>query len=350
MPQALAHRRPSLIAAAALVLFVLASLAWAQGGWVTAPSVKELYEKARAEGEVVIWGPALQELDWLQAEFGKRFPGIQVKWTEDLSAPTKVVAEYRAGRHAVDVFVFSLGGLVPLAERNILGPNDWALFGSPPANVFFNGNAAATHNLVFTFVYNADLVKDADLPKRWEDLLDPRWKGKLVASEFLLPRLLGFLALEWGEEKTAEFARGLRDRANILVTRAPIDAFLKSGERVATVGNLVSNAFIWKSKGVPTGWVPLSPTGAVQFAVSPLAKAPHPNAAKLLAGWMTTDEAKEARERLRFDADVRPGARTKMAAELRSRDVKLIYEDVSTMKQRADFYGKLAPIVTGQVR
>jgi ABC-type Fe3+ transport system substrate-binding protein len=338
------------ILAALLVLAGLAGVVGAQSDWSASPEVRDLYNKAKAEGQVVIWGPAVQEMDWLQAEFGRRFPGIEVKWTEDLSAPTKLIAEYRAGRHAVDVFVFSLGGLMPVNDRGILGPNDWAVWGTPAGNVFFNGNAAATHNLVYTVVYNTEHVKESDLPKRWDDLLDPRWKNRLVASEFLLPRLLGFLALEWGEAKTAEFARALRDRQNLLVTRAPIDGVLRSGERVASVGNFRSNALIWRTQGAPTGWVPLSPTGAVQFAVSPLSRAPHPHAAKLLAGWMTTDEAKNARERLRFDTDVRPGARTRLALELKTHGMKLLYEDVGTMKQRADFYNRLAPIVTGQAR
>ena len=333
-----------------LLVGAIASHAGAQGSWVTSPAAQSLYEKAKAEKEVVIWGPDDDELNWIAAPFNKRFPGIEVKASADRAATTKAIAESRAGRHAVDVFLWSLGGILPLQERAMLGPNDWALWGVNPDDVFFGGNAAASHNLLYAVVYNSDRVKESELPKTWEGFLDPRFKGKLFASDFLMPRFLGFMALAWGEDKTLEFFRALRDRAEIQIVsgNAPRDAILKSGERLISIGDFVSNAVLWKSHGVPAAWHVLSPTGSGQFVVTPLAKAPHQSAAKLLAGWISTDEAKETRERRRFVADLRPGSRSKLAAQFRSLGLKIVYEDVANMKQRADYYNKFSPIVSGQ--
>ena len=88
------------------VAMVALFVAWpfaavAQSDWRTSTEVRKLYEAARAEGEVVIWGAQRRELAWLQEPFGKRFPGIEVKWTADRSAATKLITEYRAGRFAV---------------------------------------------------------------------------------------------------------------------------------------------------------------------------------------------------------------------------------------------------------
>src|SRR5262245_22615566 len=107
----------------------------AQEPWQGSPAVKALYEKARTEGEVVLWGPQDRELDWIPAEFGKRFPGIKVTWSADRAANTKVITEQRAGRYAVDVLTFSLGGLLPLSERKLLGANDWSPWTSDPRGV-----------------------------------------------------------------------------------------------------------------------------------------------------------------------------------------------------------------------
>ena len=111
------------------VAMVALFVAWpfaavAQSDWQTSPEVRKLYEVARAEGEVVILGAQRRELAWIQEPFGKRFPGIEVKWTADRSAATKLITEYRAGRFAVDLFHFPLGGMLPVDRRCVLATND----------------------------------------------------------------------------------------------------------------------------------------------------------------------------------------------------------------------------------
>jgi iron(III) transport system substrate-binding protein len=353
-------RRPA--AFSGLLVAVVACLALTTGtseplvanqgptGWLTAPAIKTLYEQARQEGEVVVWGPQDRELDWIPAEFGKRFPGIRVTWSADRAANTKIITEQRAGRHAVDVLTFSLGGFLPVADRRLLGAMDWSMWKIERNDVLLNGSAAALYNLVYTVVYNERLVKPDELPRTWEDLLSPRWKGKLVASQFLLPRLLGFLALEWGEEQTIAYARALIEQQDTLITRAPREVILQRGERLIGVGEFVSASLYWKkSLGMSIGWAPMPIMGAAQFVVAPLATAPHPQAAKLLAGWLASAEAKVLRERLRHDADIRSGA-TELAGQFATARAKIIFETASNMKARAAHYEAMSAIVSGRVR
>jgi hypothetical protein len=89
---------------------------------------------------------------------------------------------------------------------------------------------------------------------------------------------------------------------------------------------------------------------AAQFVAAPLARAPHPNAAKLMAGWLASAEARALRERLRFDADVSPGARTTLAAQLAATRAKILFEDVTNMKARATLYEAMSGIVSGRVK
>jgi iron(III) transport system substrate-binding protein len=330
---------------------LLAAWATALGAGSQPPAaVDALYAKARTEREVVLWGAQDRELDWIPAEFARRFPGIEVKWAADRSAVTKAITEQRAGRHAVDVIHFSIGGMLPMVERRMLEKHDWSTFAIAPRDVLLDGTTVATHNLVYSIVYNDKLVAPADLPKTWEDLLAPKWKGKTVASQFLLPRLLGFLALEWGEAKAADYARALIDGQGMLVTRAPREGILQRGERTLAVGEFVSSALHWKSLGMPVAWTPMPLMPAAQFGASVLARAPHPHAARLLAGWLATPEAKLARERLRFDADVRPGSSSTLAATLARAGGRLVIEDVTNMKARAASYERLSAIVTARVR
>ncbi|HEY1360668.1 MAG TPA: ABC transporter substrate-binding protein [Xanthobacteraceae bacterium] len=321
-----------------------------QPDWTSAGAVQDLHAKAKAEGEVVLWGPQQRELSWIPDEFSKRFPGITVNWSADLSAPTKIIAEARAGRHAVDVNINSLGGVHPIAERDLLGQIDWSLFGVTSANVFHDGRAAATHNPVYGVVYNSSLVREEELPRTWDDLLHDRWKSRLVTSQFLFPRMLGFLAMEWGEAKTEEFARSLLDANDLLVTRAPRESLLRTGERHMSVAEFVSGGRFWKQEGMPVDGHYVSPYPAVQFISARMKTAPHPNAATLLAGWLVTDEAKRRREQLRFDGDLRAGSKSAIYAELTQRGGRLLIEDTSNMVLREEAYKKLSQLVSGRGR
>ena len=76
----------------------------AAADWKQLPAVKELYEKAKTEGEVVIWGTNGREVDWIPGAFAAEWPGIKVNTLGDNDIAPKVIAETRAGRHAVDVY------------------------------------------------------------------------------------------------------------------------------------------------------------------------------------------------------------------------------------------------------
>lgn len=336
-------------AVAALGVLFAASVG-AQSSWKDTPAVRALYAKAKQEGKVIIWGPQQREVDWIPEAFGSMFPGIQVQWLGDNNIATKAIAEARAGRHEVDVFHTSLGGTIPLNQRDLLATIDWSIFGTTADNVAFGGKAGLTSNHVYAVVYNAQKVSESDLPKRWTDLLDPRYKGKMAGSLFLLPRLVGFLGLEWGEDKALQFARDLVEKTDILLTRAPRDSLLQSGERVYAVADFDSAGLFWASQGLPVKYVIPQPVAATQFIASVLAKSPNPNAARLLAGWMTTAEAKRLREKMRFEADYRPGSDSEQAKTLHAAGMKILFENESNMALREQIYTKATPILSGQKR
>ncbi|OGA22447.1 MAG: hypothetical protein A3I01_15555 [Betaproteobacteria bacterium RIFCSPLOWO2_02_FULL_65_24] len=318
--------------------------------WKDSAAVRALYENAKKERKVIIWGPQQREVDWIPEAFGSMFPGIEVQWLGDNNIATKAIAEARAGRHEVDVFHTSLGGVLPLNQRGLLAVNDWSVFGTKGRNVALDGKAGLTSNHVYAVVYNTQKVKPSDLPKLWTDLLDPRYKGKMVGSSFLMPRLMGFLGLEWGEDKALQFARNLVEKTDILVTQAPRDSFLQSGERVYAIGDFDSAGLFWASRGLPVSYVIPQPAVAVQFIIAVMANAPNRNAARLLAGWMTTPEAKRAREKMRFEADYGPDSESPAAKKLHSSGVKFLFENEANMAQREQIYKKATPIFTGQKR
>ena len=340
-------RRLLSAALAAAVLGMSAASAPAQQRWQARPAVKALYEKAKAEGEVVIWAPVQAEVDWIDGELAKRFPGIKVKGTGDLQAATKLIAEARAGRHSVDLWQNSLGGMLEVQKRGLFAKVDWQSFGFAGDRILFGGEGIAVHNFIYSTLYAKDLVKAAELPKTWEDLLDPKWKGRMVSQDFLFPRLMGFLALDWGEARTEKWGRAMIGEQKLLIINSPRESFLKTGERVLAVGDSVNQSYQYSDSGVPTGYTILDIVPAVQFMVSVMKEAPHPNAARLLAAWFASDDGLAAREKTSHGFSIGPGAKSHVAEEIRRAGAKTILEDLSTMGQRAELYKKFSVLARG---
>jgi iron(III) transport system substrate-binding protein len=315
-----------------------------------APRIKELYAAAKAEGQVIIWGTQGREVEWIPAAFGKAFPGIDVRFLGDNDIAVKAIAEARAGRHQVDVFQSSLTGTLPVVQRDILAQIDWSPFGIDKRNIAFDGKMAYTSNIVYTVAYNNKLVKEADAPKSWSDSLDERYKGKGASSTFLLPRLIGGLGLAWGEEKALQFARDIVARMNLLLTRAPRESLLQSGERVYAFGEIDSLIRAVAAEGLPVGQVVPEPVVVGQFGVTIMKNAPHPNAARLLAGFLATADGKAARLKATSQADYGPTSDNALAKELHSGKLQVVWDTPDNMAAREALFGRVAAILTGQAR
>ena len=259
-----------------------------------------------------------------------------------------MIAEARADRHSVDVWQNSLGGMLEVQKRGLLAKVDWPQFGFEADRIAFGGEGLTIHNFVYSTLYAKDFVKEADLPKTWDDLLDPKWKSRMVSQDFLFSRLMGFLALAWGEERTETWGRAMINDQKLLIVDLPRESFLKTGERVLAVGDSISQSFQYSDNGVPVGYTILDIVPAVQFVVSVMKDAPHPNAARLLAAWLGTDEGLSLREKAVHGFSIRSDSKSKIADEIRRAQSKTILEDVSTMAQRAEFYKKFSVLVRGQ--
>ena len=334
----------------ALCFSLLVITASAQAQWFNSPETKKLYAQAMQEKEVVLWGTAAREVDWVPKAFNKMFPGIEVKVNGENDITTKAIAEARAGRYSVDAMVTSLSLVLRLEERKMLASEGWASFGIAHNNIVLGGRMAYTHNIVYTVAYNKDKVKPEDVPTRWADLLDPKYKGKMVGNQFLLPRMIGILAFPWGEEKALQFARDFRAKTDIMLTSAPREPLLQSGERLYAVAEIDSFPKLWARDGLPISAVIPEPILTAQFGVVVMDKAPHKAAALLLAGWLASAEGKREREKLAFQIDYLPTSENPVAKKMHSSGAQVVLDTPELVAKRAQFIDKIAPIVAGQGR
>jgi iron(III) transport system substrate-binding protein len=271
-----------------------------------------------------------------------------VNWLGDQQASSRLIAETRAGRNAVDVWTFSLGGTLEVQKRGLLQKVDWRSYGAQDRDIFFDGEAVANHNYVYAPIFAKSKLGKEQVPRAWEALLDAQWTDKLVSDSFLLPRLGGYLAIDWGLERTEKWIKTLIEQRKLLVASSPVANFLKSGERQLAVAESTSGAFLMNRDGLNVGYQIMEMVPATQFVLGAIKQAPHPNAARLLVAWLLSPEAKMLYEQLAGQPDIRANSQSPLAQEIKAAGSRIIYEDVETMNQRADYYRKLVSIVRGQ--
>jgi iron(III) transport system substrate-binding protein len=316
----------------------------AHAAWKDEPAVKALYEKAKQEGEVVIWGPARSEIEWIEPAFSKVFPGIKVPFVGDNDVFTRAIAEARAGRHQVDVMWTSINGGILFAGRKLAATVDWKALALKNAQTAFDDQMLFANRALWIVTFSPDKAKAADLPETWEGFLDPKFKDKMIASPFLLPRLVGSLSLDWGLDRALDFLRKLVNSQDIMLTRAPRETFLKSGERMLALGEIDGTYRRQAKLGNRYGVKVPQPVVFTQFGSMVMANAPHPNAARLLATWLATDEGKAARQeatgRLEYD-----DPDSELARKLAAGQIPVIVEKPEDSKRRDDAINKAMQIV-----
>jgi len=143
--------------------------------------------------------------------------------------------------------------------------------------------------------YNTNLVKDADAPKGYRDLLDPKWKGKLVKAHpgysgtaltgtYALVKVLGW---DYFEKLAKQGVQQLQS------TTAPPKT-IASGERAVEVDGNEYNMFIEIDKKSPVKIIyAVEGTAFVTSPTAIFAQAPHPNAARVLQNFLYTAKAQQ---------------------------------------------------------
>jgi iron(III) transport system substrate-binding protein len=263
-------------------------------------AVSQLYAAAKKEGTVVIWGPTDPIIyQRAQAVLDKQYPGIKIEYFESIPEPLvqRIIAESQAGKPAgVDIIQSgSLRALRPLIDRDMLAayPGWEKDFGLDA--VYASQRFVGAYNLTLPISYNTKMVSSQDAPKSWEDLADPKWKGrKLIIEARLVP--FAMLGTEWGKGKVTELTKKILSQQPIIVQGGTTVANALAGGQVSiAVGTYAYTIERLKKQGAAVDWVAASPLPVLTSAVGVLKTAPHPNAARFFAGWMGTADGQNIR-------------------------------------------------------
>jgi len=207
--------------------------------------------------------------------------------------------EEAGGVHNVDVFdgPTTIAALKPLGLALKWRPDVANSFSTELADP--EGYWTAINLYVQTLGYNTDLVRVGAQPKTGQDLLDPKWRGKMAWTQSRTisggPGFVGAVLMSMGEAKGKEYLRALA-RQNIVSVASGARQLLDqviAGEFPLALQIFNYHAVISAAKGAPVAWAPSSPSTMSPSVVSVASKAPHPNAGKLLADYLVSEEGQE---------------------------------------------------------
>ena len=278
-----------------------------------------------------------QNLPMLIAAFEKQH-GVKVKaWR---SAADKVLqrtlTEARAGRFEVDAVFVGSGELEALHREKLLAPiksasQDRLLASAMPAHREW----APAYLTVWIQEYNTRAVRKDELPKSYQDLRHPRWKGKL-GIEAANDDWFGALASEMGEAKGLELFRAIV-AANGISTRkghSLLGNLVVSGEVPFAITMHLNIAQAAKKAGAPVDWIALEPVIARANGIGVARKAPNPRGARLLYEFFIGEEG----QKLLAERDYVP-ASTAVASPLK--DAKLHIIDPGPALDQGEKWAKL---------
>jgi iron(III) transport system substrate-binding protein len=340
-----------------LKLGVLAFAADVSPTWKT--TWEKTVEAAKKEGQISVYGSDTFEL-FLKSAFQKKYPEIKIGFVGG-RAPVvgpKLITERRAGKYLGDVMLTGPGTPYRiLYKNNALDPIGPALI--LPEVLDESKWWQARHHYVdaenrFIFIYeatvqdgdiayNTQLVKPEEIKSYW-DLLEPKWRGKIVAMDpkvsgavsrgirfFYSQKELGanFITRLFGEMDMT-LARDFTQMLDWLAAgRFALGIFVGSSETAKAIGHgLPIREF---SPGQFKEGAAVSPSNGT---VSLVNRAPHPNAAKVLINWLLSREGQTAvQQHLAAEGNIRESLREDIAKEVipssQRRDPKVKYLMIS---------------------
>jgi len=290
-----AHRRAANIG----LLSAILAFALALGGEAGAQNEKswsEVAPAAKSEGKLVVYmSTGAQTLDEIFRRFEARY-GVEVvvvRSASNAATRERIRSEQTAGKFLGDIIATgsTIRALIPLGQVEKHGalPNIGKI--RPPAidDGYFVPYTLLPHGLIV----NTNAVSAAERPRSWSDLLDPKWRGKIIAED---PRAAGPGNVTWSvlyDRLGRDYIDKLAKQDLTWNTGGPLGIRrVAQGEFSMLLGANLSGLFT--AQGLPVeGHVPSEGAPMVENVAGPLKNTPHPNATRLFLNFLLEDEAQQ---------------------------------------------------------
>ena len=257
---------------------------------------------AKREGRVAFYSGMIenQALRPVADAFKKKYPFVAVDyWRGDSRALVqKALTEKRAGRVSGDILE-STGGAEVLITAGATQPfYSSSTAGFAKNYIDPNGMWVASRLDYFGMAYNTRQVSATDVPKTYDDLLNPKWKGAIAwraDSEVGADLFIAGVMREMGKEKGEAYLKRLAGQKIVNYAgsaRALVDR-VGEGEYKIALEIYAHHPLISKAKGAPLDTQMLDPVPSALSTVQLAKDAPHPNAAMLFIDFLLSKEGQE---------------------------------------------------------
>ena len=263
---------------------------------------KILLEGAKKEGKIS-WYTTLivdQVVRPVKEAFEKEYPFLQVEFFRGNAERLvqKMFAEYQAKRYDVDIIDGTVSPTM-VHRANLLQRFYSPVLADYPAELKdAQGYWGSTNLYFFATGYNTRMVKPNEVPKTYEDLLNPRWKGQMIWSTSRgsgAPIMIGTILNTMGPEAGKAYLQKLKAQ-NIAKSTASNRQILDltiAGEYPLSLHIFNHHAYISKSAGAPVDWQPHEPVTATIQTIALAKNTPHPHAAMLLLDFVMSEKGQK---------------------------------------------------------
>jgi ABC-type Fe3+ transport system substrate-binding protein len=283
-------KSPIILGLLVTAIFCQADISWSQGS-------AKLIQGAKKEGKLTYYTTmTISQSRQVADKFQEKYPFIKVELYRTGGGPmlNKILTEARAGRHAWDVLSGRGEMFLPLMEKKLL-----ARYHSPEAKkirsdlVDKEGYWTAYYVNPYALGYNTELIKKEDVPKTYEELLNPRWKGGKISVDTEAFGLLSGLTKVWGRERAVSYLKKLASQKPVPMRGNTHRVQLVMAGEFPLIIAYAPTIQRHTSKGAPIDWVPLEPVVVQVNPVMLAAKAPHSNAGKLFIDFILSKEGQK---------------------------------------------------------
>lgn len=262
---------------------------------------ERLVEAAKKEGKVTVYtSMAAEDMQVLADMFEKKY-GIKVTVYRASSEDVlqRVVQESKAKRYDADIVETNGPEMEAVYRENLLQEvKSPSLKDLIPEAILPHKQWVATRLNIFVQNYNTSKVKKEELPKTWDDLLDPKWKGRL-GIEGADQDWYAAVVKDLGEEKGTKLFKDIAAKNGLSVRKGHtlLAQLVASGEvpMALTVYNYKAQQL--KTQGAPVDWFAVEPAYARPNGVGLLKNSTRPNAAVLFYDFMITDAQQKLLEK-----------------------------------------------------
>lgn len=280
-----------------------------------APSMEELYAAAQEAGEdkVVVYGIKTGKACYEQ--FSKRFAGIEVQ-SQYIVGETqaRLQQEHVSGQNVADLLRTGNTTMIALIQDGILTEFVPATAEEFPEAAFGPKNAMINDSQRLSgFAYNTANIPESQAPRSWADLVEPRFRGRIVMPDPTSPGAgLSILQslLETGGVTNEQWLRDLASNKPALIRGVqPTIEALRSGEYDVMFGGLdqVTGPELEEGTSIRYVFPVEGATPLSKHYPGLITNAPHPNAAKLLYTWLLSEEGQTCLADKEREMPVRPG-------------------------------------------